>query len=153
MRDNETRFAELRLDKNLKQKDLAKMLNISEDRYSKYERRINDLTLEMSNKIANFYDVSLDYLFGISNKKFTGKKSKIDLTLLPKRLLELRKEKKLNQSELGQKVGFVQTTYSGYENGTSIPTSFKTYYLAIYYHVSMDYLVGRVDIKEIQQKN
>lgn len=147
----ETRFSELRLDRNLKQKDIAKILNISENRYSKYERRINDLTLEMSNKVANFYNVSLDYLFGISNKNFKVNNKDINLKLLQKRLLELRKENKLSQNELGQKVGFPQTTCSGYENGTSIPTSFKTYYLAIYYNVSLDYLVGRTNIKEVQQ--
>lgn len=147
----ETKFSELRLDRNLKQKDIAKILNISENRYSKYERRINDLTLEMSNKVANFYNVSLDYLFGISNKNFKVNNKDINLKLLQKRLLELRKENKLSQNELGQKVGFPQTTYSGYENGTSIPTSFKTYYLAIYYNVSLDYLVGRTNIKEVQQ--
>lgn len=68
MRFLETSFFELRLDRNLKQKDIAKILNISENRYSKYERRVNDLTLEMSNELANFYNISLDYLFGISKE-------------------------------------------------------------------------------------
>lgn len=150
MRNSETRFAELRLDKSLKQKDLAKVLNVSEDRYSKYERGINDLTLEMSNKIANFYDVSLDYLFGISNKNTKVENTNIDLNIFKKRLLQLRKDNDLSQNEIGQKIGFPQTTYSGYETGTSIPTSFKTYYIAMYCNVSIDYLLGRTNVKEIQ---
>ncbi len=95
MRFLETRFSELRLDRNLKQKDIAKILNISENRYSNYERRVNDLTLEMSNKLANFYNVSLDYLFGISNKNSKIKNKNINLQILQKRLLKLRKEKNL----------------------------------------------------------
>lgn len=146
----ETRFSELRLDRNLKQKDIAKILNISENRYSNYERRVNDLTLEMSNKLANFYNVSLDYLFGISNKNSKIKNKNINLQILQKRLLKLRKEKNLTQNKLGQKVGFFQKTYSNYENGTRTPTSFKIYYLVMFHKVSMDYLVGRSNIKKIQ---
>ena len=150
MRNNETRFAELRLDKNLKQKDIANILDIPEDRYSKYERGINDISLNRCNKLANFYKVSFDYLLGISNhNSYIGDK-KINLTLLCKRLLELRKEYNLSQTDLGQKVGFPQTTYSYYENGKSIPTTFKLCYIAQFYNISFDYLVGRTNTKEIQ---
>ncbi|MCI8445972.1 MAG: transcriptional regulator [Bacilli bacterium] len=149
MRNNETRLAELRLDNGLKQKEIAKILNVSEDRYSKYERSIDDMTLVMSNKLANYYKVSLDYLYGISNTNHYISDKEIDFSLLCSRLKELRKNNNLSQSELSQKVGFPQTTYSGYESGKSIPTSFKICYIAIYYNVSFDYLVGKSDIKDL----
>ena len=65
------------------------------------------------------------------------------------KLKELRKERNLTQSELSKDVGYHQRTYAHYENGSRIPTSFKVFYIALYYNISLDYLVGKSDIKEI----
>ena len=51
---NDSRLAELRLDNNLQQKDVAKALKIKEDTYSKWERKINDIPIAKINEIANF---------------------------------------------------------------------------------------------------
>lgn len=150
MRRTETRFEDLRKDRELKQKDIAKVLNVLEDRYSKWERGIDDIPLVKSNELANFHKVSLDYLLGLSDVNSKTEKKEINLKLLCERLLELRKENGLTQKQLGNKVGFSQTTYSGYENGTSVPTTFKVYYIALFYGVSFDYLVGRTNKKKIK---
>lgn len=113
MRDREVRFAELRKDNNLKQKHISKILNVSEDRYSKYERCINDMTIEKCNVLANFYNVSLDYLLGLSDYNNREVSRDLKLELLGKKLLTLRKERNLTQDLLGQKLGFLQTTYNG----------------------------------------
>lgn len=147
MRDIELRYKDIRKDKCLLQKDIAKALNILEDTYSKYERGLIDMPLELCNKLADFYNVSLDYLLGISDVYLPNKNKKIDLNLLHERLKTLRKENKLTQVELSKKVGFPQTTYSNYENGNSIPTTLKLYYIAIFYNVSLDYLVGKTNQK------
>lgn len=149
-RVKETRIAELRLDNDLKQKEIASELNVLENNYSKWERGITDIPLEKSNSLANFYKCSLDYLFGLSDKNIITERKDIDLKLLCERLLLLRKKKNLTQEKLSELVGFLQRTYAHYENGTRIPMSFKVYYIALYYNVSMDYLVGRTDDKEIK---
>lgn len=146
---NETRLVDLRLNKDLKQKDIGKVLKISEDRYSKYERNIDDMKLEICNNLANYYNVSIDYLLGISDKNIKSKSLKINYKILCQRLFELRKENKLTQATLGKKIGFTQTAYYNYESGKSIPRTFKLYYIAQFYNVSFDYLVGRSDIREI----
>lgn len=150
MREKEIKFAELRKDKELKQKDIAKILEVAEDRYSKWERGIDDIPLEKSNILANYYAVSMDYLLGLSDYNACTSKKDIDLKLFCDRLLELRKERGLTQKELGVEVGFPQRTYANYEKGTSIPTTLKVYCIAIFYNVSFDYLVGRSDDREIR---
>ena len=145
----ENRLEELRLDNDLKQKDIANELNISGKNYSDWERGVTDIPLEKSNELANYYDCSLDYLFGLSNIKKKKKKKNINLELLSQRLLDTRKERNLTQSELSKDVGYHQRTYAHYENGSRIPTSFKVFYIALYYNISLDYLVGKSDIKEI----
>ena len=52
----------IREDKDIKQKDIAKYLNVSQNTYSQYETGIISLTAEVLIKLANYYDVSIDYL-------------------------------------------------------------------------------------------
>lgn len=54
----------LREDRGLKQKDLAAMLNVSQNTYSQYETGVIELTTSTLIKLADFYDVSVDYLLG-----------------------------------------------------------------------------------------
>ena len=59
----------LREDKDLKQKDLAEMLNVSQNTYSQYETGVIELTASTLVKLADFYDVSVDYLLGRKQTK------------------------------------------------------------------------------------
>ncbi len=150
MYDRESKMAELRLDYNMKQKDIAEILCVLSNTYSKWERRVNDIPLEMSNKLANYYGVSLDYLLELSRKSFKTEMKEINFDVMKRRLLELRKEKKLAQEKLGLKIGFHQKTYCNYETGRCIPTSFKLYCIVAYYNVSIDWLLGKSNSKNIQ---
>ncbi len=57
-----TRLRNLREDGDLTQKDLSKMLNISQVAYSYYELDKRSIPLELLSKIADFYNTSVDYL-------------------------------------------------------------------------------------------
>lgn len=56
------RLKELREDKDLFQKNIAKILNMSQTGYSQYETETNDIPTEVLKKLANFYNTSIDYL-------------------------------------------------------------------------------------------
>ena len=56
------RLKELREDKDIFQKDIAKILNMSQTGYSQYETETNDIPTEVLKKLANFYNTSIDYL-------------------------------------------------------------------------------------------
>lgn len=57
-----SRIRDLREDRDLKQQDLADYLNCSQVCYSRYENGQRDIPLETISKIADFYNVSVDYL-------------------------------------------------------------------------------------------
>ena len=59
------------------------------------------------------------------------------------RLRELRKQKKLNQSDISKYLNVALSTYGGYEQETSEPNLETLCKLADYYNVTLDYLVGR----------
>lgn len=63
------RIYELREDNDLKQREIAKILNCSQRVYSNYERGDLDIPTEILIKLAKYYDVSTDYILGISDKK------------------------------------------------------------------------------------
>lgn len=62
------RIRNLREDHDLKQKDLSKYLSIDQSTYSDYENGRINIPVEMLIKIADYYNVSLDYLVGRSNE-------------------------------------------------------------------------------------
>lgn len=58
------RLKEIREDKGYTQKDIAKVLNTTQQQYSKYELGIQIIPLEKINILANLYQTSIDYLIG-----------------------------------------------------------------------------------------
>ena len=54
----------LREDHDFRQCDLASVLHVSQNTYSQYENGVIELTAERLIKLADFYNVSIDYLLG-----------------------------------------------------------------------------------------
>lgn len=59
----------LREDHDKKQEELADYLHIKQTTYSKYELGKINIPIEIFIKLADYYDVSIDYLLGRSDKK------------------------------------------------------------------------------------
>ena len=66
------------------------------------------------------------------------------------RIKQLRKERKLKQQELADEFSVKLRTYQGYEYGESYPEVAKLLAIADYFNVSLDYLMGRSDVRERQ---
>lgn len=54
----------LREDRDLRQRELAAILLVSQNTYSQYENGVIEWTAENLIKLADYYDVSVDYLLG-----------------------------------------------------------------------------------------
>ena len=67
------RLKDAREDKDLKQKDIAKLLNVSQNTYSQYETGVIALTAEVLIKLADYYNVSVDYLLDRTSNPKTSK--------------------------------------------------------------------------------
>lgn len=59
----------IREDNDLRQSDIAKVLNVSQNTYSQYETGVIALTAEVLIKLADYYGVSVDYLLDRTNEK------------------------------------------------------------------------------------
>lgn len=63
------RIRDLREDADLKQSDIADLLQTTQQQYSKYERGIQEIPTRHLITLAKFYKTSVDYLLGLTNKK------------------------------------------------------------------------------------
>lgn len=63
------RIRALREDKDLNQTQIAKILNMSQTGYSKYETGENDIPTHILIKLANFHKTSIDYILGLTDNK------------------------------------------------------------------------------------
>lgn len=57
----------IREDRDIRQKDIAAYLNISQNTYSQYETGVISLTAEVLVKLSDYYGVSIDYLLDRTN--------------------------------------------------------------------------------------
>ena len=67
------RLKDLREDKDMKQAEIAEILGIRQTVYSRYERGFQNIPLEHLLKLADFYNVSTDYILGRTNNPKTNK--------------------------------------------------------------------------------
>ncbi len=63
------RLRDLREDNDLKQSELAKLLNVKQNTYSQYENEKREIPLSLLWKLADYYGTSIDYLIGRTDDK------------------------------------------------------------------------------------
>lgn len=68
MKKYKNRLRDLRQDKDLTQAEVAKIFFLQTTQYRRYENGESDLPLEWAKKFAKYYEVSIDYIAGISEK-------------------------------------------------------------------------------------
>ena len=66
------RIRDLREDHDIKQQDIADYLKCTQVCYSHYENGKRDIPTDVLIKLANYYDVSIDYLLGRTDNPETN---------------------------------------------------------------------------------
>lgn len=72
------RLKDLREDKDLLQKDIAKILDISQRGYSHYETESTDIPTDILKKLAIYYNTSIDYILCLTTTKKPYPRKKIN---------------------------------------------------------------------------
>ena len=63
------RIRELREDNDLKQKDVAELLQTTQQVYSRYEKGVNEIPVRHLIMLARYYNVSMDYIAGETDNR------------------------------------------------------------------------------------
>ncbi len=140
------RLKYLREEKELTQKDLSDLIQVHPATYSQFERESSIIPIKRLNEFANFFHVSLDYLFSFTNiRQYNHSNEKINLELSGTRLKEFRKEYKITQVNLSKFLNTTQSNFVGYEQGKFIIATPYLYMICKKYNISADYLLGKID--------
>ena len=70
------RLRDIREDRNLTQTQIAQFLNMKQQQYSRYENGTNEIPFEYIIKLAQFYNVSIDYLADLTDYSEPYKRKK-----------------------------------------------------------------------------
>lgn len=134
------RLIDLREDKDLKQKQIAKLLNIDRSQYSKLELEVYKLTSDKLIILSDYYNTSVDYILGITNEIKPYLRNFSEL-----KLLKLRKLSNLKSYDVSKILNVSQPQYSALENNRSQLTHDKLIILSNFYGTSIDYILGLTD--------
>lgn len=63
------RIRDLREDSDTTQTEIADYLGMKQPQYSRYETGLRDVPVDILIKLAKYYNVSVDYILGITDKK------------------------------------------------------------------------------------
>lgn len=136
----------LRQENNVSQDKLASILDIDRTTYNHYENNYNTLPIKHLNTISNYFNVSIDYLFGFSTEKsYPSINKEIDNKIVASRLKEFRKKEKLTQLKLASILNTNQSVIANYERGRTIIATPFLYTICSKYNVSADYLLGKIN--------
>lgn len=128
------------------QEELSNAIGIIRGSYSHYETENNIIPIKHLNSICNYFNVSLDYIFGFTKTFNYSKTNKnIDNIISGTRLKEFRKENNLTQSKLASILNTVHPVITNYEKGKNIIATPFLYTICKKYNISADYLLGKTD--------
>ncbi len=140
------KLRELRERLGIPQKDLAKILNVERAAYTQYENEYNTIPLIHLNTMANYFNVSIDYLFEFTNtKNYNNSKNEIDKIKSGLRIKEFRKEHKLTQVKLASILNTTHSVIADYERGRHLINTSFLYTICKKYNISADYLLGKTN--------
>ena len=80
---NGEKLAELRKDRGLRQADLAKMLGVSREKLSTYERNLHAPPDYFKEAVAKHFNISLDYLMDLTHVEVSFVRSRNIIELPP----------------------------------------------------------------------
>ena len=145
------RLENLRDERDLKQKDIAKFLNVNESTYSEWENEKTSIPTKRLYTLANYFEVNIDYMVGLTDNKIKMKSvGDIDLKLVSERLKEIRKSLKMTMRELADKFNTSSSAISNYENAKFLILGSLLIDLCKFSNYSIDWVLGRSEDKFIK---
>lgn len=148
-----TMLAKLRTENGLNQRALAQALGVSNGAIAMWETNKRQPDLETTEKIANYFGVSVDYLLGRTENKFPGHVLEWQYPLVSNRLgtilKKYRNKNNLSEQVFAEQLNVNIDTYMGIEIGKFSPSLQLFQKISEITHYDMDYLTGAVDSIDI----
>lgn len=127
------------------QQNIADILKVQRATYAGWESGKDIMPLRQLFKIANSYQLSLDYLTGLSDddSKVRSKSKSINLDNVALNLKSFRKKNHLTQVQVANALKTTQSNIHKYETGKSLITTMYAIEFSKHFSYSLDKLLGR----------
>lgn len=134
---------ELREYNNLTQKAVGEILGVRQQAYAEWEKGKKIIPLKHLVTLANFYNVSIDYLTGLSrNKKVFYTYKTLNKEEIGKRIVYVRNLYNIKQKDLAKILNTSPSTVCAYEKGNTLILTAFLYQIAREYNISIDWFIG-----------
>lgn len=136
----------LRLRKDITQKELCDKLNINRNTYNNWERGIVMLPIDIADKFSLYYKVTLSYILGISiDYVYTPNIKGINYQFLLDTLNQLKKQNNHTYKDIAYQLGCrSDTCYHYYKGHYKLPID-RLILLSELYNINIDQLCGKID--------
>ena len=132
----------------LSQSKCGKIINLDSGTYAHYEQEDLLMPLKHLVTMCNYFNVSLDYIFGFTKvKRYKNLVKDYDVKKIGFNLKTFRKEIDITQKELALVLNTTQSVIADYERGRYLIATPFLYSICKNYKISADYLLGRIDKK------
>lgn len=143
-----TNIEKLRDEKDLLKKDVARIIGVVESVYCEWENEKLSIPTKRIYQLANFFEVNIDYMLGISDTRLHIKTSnEINTKLVSLRIKEIRKSLNMTMRDLAKKLNTTSSAISNYENNKFLILSPFLIELCKFGNYSIDWVLGRTDNK------
>ncbi len=137
------RLFELREYNNLTQKFVGEIIGVRQQTYAEWEKGKKIIPLKHLVTLAKYYNVSMDYLTGLSNRKdHFYKDVLLDKDKIGKRIVYIRTINNIKQKDLALFLNTSPSTLWAYEKGVTLMLTAFLYQIAKKYKISIDWLIG-----------
>lgn len=131
---NEKRLFDLREYKDLSQIKLANYLGITQQTYSLWEKGTKIIPLKHLNSLSNFYEISMDYIVGLTDEKNNSgiiKLTELNKNEIGSRIKKIREDNNLTLRDLAKELNTTSSTISAYETGKTLILTAFAYQICI----------------------
>ena len=137
------RLKDIRTYHDYTQKEIADYLGIARNTYGTYETNSRIIPLKFLNKLSNYYNVSVDYLLGLTDDSYSSEKVELNAKQIGEKLKEIRTDFNLTTRDIEKITSTDSSNYTKYELGKILVNTHLCYDLARKYGISVDWIIGK----------
>ena len=137
------RLKDLREDNDISQNDMAKILKVNRSTYSLWELGINIIPLDYLCSFADYFNVSIDYVLGLTNKKVKSINKGFNKKKLGSNMKDIRLKHNLSQENIADIISVSQVAIVKYEKGLVCISTNNLYKFCKEFNISMSDILGK----------
>ncbi len=147
----ENKLKDLKNDENLKSNFVASSIGVSKSKYSEWENGKSVIPIRRIIELADFYNINIDYMLGLTNVKKHIKPCSINLKIIGERLHYIRTYNNLSFTQIDKLLGICSSAFYYYEVGERLINTKALLKIANFYNYSIDFILGRSDDMKIKK--